>query len=1442
MNEQNSFKLVHRLFRAVVALGFASCAVVHAQLPVPGQMPLLTKTGVGVSPNIMLMLDDSGSMTFRHMPEDVFAGDTFVTSNPVGGNEVRWDPADVYQNGFLVGTVPGNISSANFVLRALRSPDTNTMYYNPENRYQPWMMNDGVMRMPSSSVTAAYLNPPLLATTAASTTSITIAAGSKLLTLTQTGKGFTVGQTVVVTSTASPTMNWMIGSITAFNASTGVITVNVTQTLGSGTFASWTLVQSPAVNLTTVVPVGTIAAGSFVIGTSYTIVSVGTTSFTAIGAANNNVGTTFTATAPGTGTGTASNLTGWCYANASNTTGTGTGNGQGCGPVTASFTHDPGVYFRLTKTGATYNSVTAYTQYTGFTINAAAATTYNKYANRLDCAGTVCTRDEERQNFANWYTYYRTRNLMARGSMMEAFGPQVTNVTAGSFVVGAKYSIVSAGTTPFTSIGAANNNVSTGFTATGVGTGTGVASTSTFRLGFGRINKSSASVDGQNTAVIESDTANYGGGGIREYNAARRVNLYRWLEDMPASGGTPLVTGLKAIGDYYSRTDNRGPYTDDPSVSNNITDNATCRRSYTIMTTDGYWNGATVSLGNVDAVAGTAITGVGTTYTYTPSKPYSDATSNTLADVAMYYWKRDLQPAMTNAVPPVGDNISFWQNMTTYTVGLGVRGTLDPNSDLPALTTGAKTWPPASASATAANVDDLWHSAVNSRGRFFSAKDPKQLADSIKTVLGEAAGSGGATAGVATASTVLSSTNRKYVPTFTPLSWSGDIAANPLDANGQVTAQVWNAAAKMPLWSSRNIVTWDSGLGTPAAVPFKWASITASNKSALGSVAVSYTTQFIDYLWGDHSQEGVGFPFRSRLDASGKPFILGDFVNGNPVLVLDSVNGLYGNLNLGSGTTVDPTYATFLANKAARTSVLFAGANDGMLHAFKDSKTGASTDGQEVFAYVPRAVYPNLYKLTDKTYGSAGALQHQFFVDGPLLEGDAYVKAPGASSASWRNYLMGALGAGGKGVFALDVTDLANLGVNTVRWELSSTDDSDIGYVLTPIRMGVLPNGRWVAVFGNGYSSTNGYATLFIVDIEYAASSNAAVRAGAITKINLDASGNNGLGGVTLIHDANGQISSIYVGDLKGKLWKLVYSAGAFTTYGGAAMFSATDASGTAQAITASPVVYNHPQGGQIVVFGTGKLFSTSDAADTSTQTIYGVWDKPAETMTRPLVRSTLATRTLAAFSGTGSAAGTTFYALAGTAVNWNTQRGWSVDLTGVLPGGRVVYPAQVFGFDTALISAVAPVQGTPSVCDSLTGTGLKLILPVQSGANPSNHVFDTGGDGVANASDSYAAGYKTAADGIDAIVRSQGTNLSDKGGGGSTGDCTGATCSQAGSPGGQCVASPKCPEANACLDLIASATQGMTVCRDTGAGGNALTPTRTYDRIWRRIINPPIR
>lgn len=1195
--------------RGLVIAGTMALLSVPMVMAQPAQKPLLSRDGGGVKPNIMLTMDDSGSMMFQHMPEEtIYIGSQTVPS-PIGSASVRMDPGDNATLGGpgsaqgvasqFLGTIAGDPASSNYRQMLMRSPDTNTIYYNPEVRYQPWPLAAGG-RMANASASAALRDP--------------MNAG---------------GGTINLTNIRSENSNSLV----------------------------------------------------------------------------------------------------WCFRPSGNT--------NSCTDNNQNIDYDPGLYYRLKKNGSgVYLSATDNASYDKFTINATSSTTYTKYAARTDCTGSTCTRDQERQNFANWFTYYRTRNLLARGAVAEAFSE----------------------------------------------------STDTFRMGYGRINKGSTSIDNVNTRAIEA--------GVRDFTASRKSTVFDWLYALPADGGTPLRRTMQDVGEYYSRADNRGPWSEVPGSVNTVADK-TCRRSYHMLVTDGYWSdtvgsGGLVGVGNDDNTNGSNISGPGQSFQYTAPRPYRDGSSDTLADYAMKYWKNDLRTNLDNKVVASLENPAFWQHMVNFTVGLGVRGTLDPATDLPFLTAGTKSW-------GSDKIDDLWHAAVNSRGAFFSAKDPNELASAIRSAIGQTLQRELREAGVATAATTLQDGNRKYVPLYKTGAWSGDVQAFALDANGQAGIQLWTAEAKVPAWASRNIFTWDAGLATPAGVAFTWAGISAANRTAMGgtgSVAAVQQSTFVNFLRGDRSQEGADLLFRRR---SG---VLGDFINSNPVLVKGSVNLGYGTL-----PTIGTSYASFLTQKAARTSVLFAGSNDGMLHGFKD--TGGivpAEDGKEVFAFVPRTVYPKLYYLADKTYGTdLPDLYHQFFVDGPLRETDAHVRAPGAGSASWRNYLLGAMGAGGRGIFALDVTDTANLGASSIRWELSSDSDSDVGYIYSGVEAGVLPNGEWVAIFGNGHLSGAGKAVLFVANLE----------TGATQKLVVDATGSNGLSGVSVQRNSLGQITNLFAGDLKGKLWKFDYNAATasrFEVSGGTALFSAASAGGVAQPITQPPGIFDHPDGGKMLIFGTGLLVTEADANSTAIQAIYGVWDKPSDVaFSRPMARASLATRTVTSTAGTS---GAILYDIAGAAVDFTTQRGWVIDL-GIISGLRSVNRPLTISKGLALVSTLAPAQNVVA-CDASTGVGITFVIPVATGENPTYKLFDTNGDGFVNASDASSAGFFTNSPGGDRVFL-PGTGT---GGGGS-----------GGSGGGFC-------QPGYTMGAILDQTTGYRVC----VPNDPVLAQKIKDRVWRRIINPPIR
>src|SRR5262249_29250366 len=230
-------------------------------------------------------------------------------------------------------------------------------------------------------------------------------------------------------------------------------------------------------------------------------------------------------------------------------------------------------------------------------------------------------------------------------------------------------------------------------------------------------------------------------------------------------------------------------------------------------------------------------------------------------------------------------------------------------------------------------------------------------------------------------------------------------------------------------------------------------------QSMLASIASAPTltngSETLNFLRGDRAPEADGYRIRA--------YIMGDVVDAEPV----SVRG-------GVGSYTDPGYALFHNTLDARPPMVFQAANDGMVHAF-----GANT-GQENWAYIPSLVFPNLSELASPSY------VHHYYVDGtPVLADVDFGNTAGGGALYWRSILVGGLRAGGRGYYALDVTD-PNVGnengaAGRVLWEFPNASTpasvvSNLGYSFgKPLIVKTRAYG-WVALVTSGYNNTTGDA------------------------------------------------------------------------------------------------------------------------------------------------------------------------------------------------------------------------------------------------------------------------------------------------------------------------------------------------------------------------------
>ncbi|MEE4202511.1 MAG: hypothetical protein V2I45_02695, partial [Halieaceae bacterium] len=495
---------------------------------------------------------------------------------------------------------------------------------------------------------------------------------------------------------------------------------------------------------------------------------------------------------------------------------------------------------------------------------------------RSDCASAaiaVCTYAEEIQNFANWYQYYRSRALASMSGIGRAFARLPENA----------------------------------------------------RVGYGTINKGSTAVDGVSTRTIVS--------GVRAFNDLQRGLFYdRLYQQVINNFNTPLRLAANSVGEYFQRTDNRGPWNDRPGEFAGTDDAGACRQSFHILMSDGFWNGPNPSVGNSDGSDGSLISNAsGDSFQYTPTGPFRDDRSNTLGDVGMYYWKRDLRTDLDNEVPVSGSDPAFWQHLVTFGIGLGVAGSIDPDTAFSAIPAGTDIAWGNPFSSDAAKIDDLLHFGLNSRGGFFSASNPDEFAEALGDVLTAIVERVETSAtSAATSAAVLRADTLLYSASFRSEDWSGNVVALEIDeVDGSVGATIWDAESVLAAGAPRNLITFDGSSG----VDLDYGSLSDDQKGAL-DVAADGTVdglgeQRIDWL------SGVEDPALRSRSESGDLRLVGDIINGTPQFVTNRSAGF----QLLRSDFSPGLYPAYVASKASRPELLLVPSNGGMLHGF-DAEDG----------------------------------------------------------------------------------------------------------------------------------------------------------------------------------------------------------------------------------------------------------------------------------------------------------------------------------------------------------------------------------------------------------------------------------------------------------------------------------------------------------------------
>lgn len=928
----------------------------------------------------------------------------------------------------------------------------------------------------------------------------------------------------------------------------------------------------------------------------------------------------------------------------------------------------------------------------------------------------------EKQNFANWYSYYRTRMLMMKSATGRAFKDIGSNYRVGYAPIsdtsttgyGSNFleikdfdaiqkknwydKLYAANPSAFTPLRLALSKAGYLY-ANKLGSTPDpmqyscqrnftILTTDGYWNSDGPLNKlSGGAIGDQDGDISISPRPQFGG----ESSTSATISINR-------NNGSANVASVK-VGGVEILSTATGSETSSSNLASAIRDKINaCTAAITgSCGVAGYRassSGSTVTITAPGATTASITTTQTGNWTIAASsfKSNSFSTSDTLADVARYFYLTDLRsPTLSNCaganppnsnvcennVPGGGTDNAVHQHMTTYTVGLGVDGTLKytedyltgGSADYEAIKQGGKSWPQPVESEPSA-VDDLWHAAVNGHGQYFSAKTPESMSRSLVKALRSIESRVGAASAAATSSLELvSGDNFIYQPLYRTAKWDGDVLAYGIDENtGSVDlAPTWRAQplldAKVSSATDTRKIYVFSDTGTSKLANFLYPELSATQKayfdgvctspSKLSQCATLTATQqgsgttgasnginLVNYLRGQRQYEDLAAN-ADRLYRT-RDHVLGDMVNSTPVFVQAApfkyTDAGYSQYKTSQAKAADGT--------GGRPATLYVSANDGQLHAFN------AVDGSERWAYVPSGVMANMHKLADFNYSD----NHQFFVDGSPTVGDVCV-SPCNAGSHWKTILVGGFRSGGRGFYALDITDPVN---PKGLWEFSNTN---LGLSFGNPIITKLADGTWAVLVSSGYNNVSpgdGKGHLFVLNAQ----------TGAIIYDIPTSAGDgttpSGLGKINAWIDTeiDNSAKRVYAGDLLGNVWRFDINDTVGASGRDAQLLASLKVGSAPQPITTKVELAEISQGGTkfaAVFAGTGRFVGESDRLDASQQSLYALKDQLTSTglgdvrASNTLVQQTLSTVT--------DAQGVVMRKIANPkSVSWATKNGWFID------------------------------------------------------------------------------------------------------------------------------------------------------------------------------------
>lgn len=943
----------------------------------------------------------------------------------------------------------------------------------------------------------------------------------------------------------------------------------------------------------------------------------------------------------------------------------------------------------------------------------------------------------EYQNFANWFAYYRNRNMMMRTVLSRVYGSLGQNL----------------------------------------------------RVAWQNLNNA--------TYQLPASTIITGISNTNPLAPNYRHTFFDWIFQVAPDGITPNRLSTIRASRFFERPNTgnlRDPYWE-PGTGGAPGQELSCRQNFHMLVTDGYWNenSPATPAGFVD-VQGTPTLGDGTTvFTHTPqnrvfwnvpASPAGTCTDSTaefdagavrcypsLADIGFNYWAHDLRPDLPNNVPayfpdkstslfgvplmpgaapesnaeiywnPANDPAT-WQHVVQFMISLGVDGLRFYPADYAGLRSGSIAWPqPARTSPP--GIDDTWHAAVNSRGSYFSATNPAALVTYLSNILNTILARRTSATALSPTVSVLTAGSNAFQAGYDSGDWSGQLVRNTLDpvtgapvgtaswdagcvlTGGACTTAASSGTVRDP--NTRVIYTWNGTTGTP----FTWAGLNSTQQTALNIAPATGAADAngplrVQYLRGDRTNETVAPVMRRRGS------VLGAIVNSQVVYVSAPTGGFSDSFPAGSPEAMaaasGTTYSQFVYNNRARAPTIYVGSNDGMMHAFN------ADDGTERWAYVPNMLFGNgkLDKLTDASITSEIPT-----VDDTVVVQDVFI------SGAWHTVLVGTMRLGGRGVFALDITDPTTFSASKVLWEFSnlSAGGANLGYTFSSANIARLNSGRWVVLLSSGYypkdptdpaSTETAHAnqtSLFVIDL----TTGALIReipTSAATQFASAGGVSFGLGTPAGYDLQSDQVDDIAVaGDLAGNLWRFDLSSASSASWTVDLMFkdyttAPTTVSPAPQPITVMPVAMRDPVAGTpIWIFGTGKYLGQEDRTSTGTpsnvgpQSFYGIRDYGTHSTNYPIAVSQLVAQTLSQSGSVRSATSNPVPV---------ANRGWRMTLAVGEAGERNIITAlPLYSSNRVVLTTLVPLGTDPCAPGR---RGAIMVLDAAGGGAPTGTAPISGG------------------------------------------------------------------------------------------------------------------